>query len=328
MVKVLVVDDEKIIREGIVCMLAEAEWIKEIRQAADGFAALEILQEEKADVVVVDILMPEMDGLELIARVKEKNLCENFVILSGYAEFTYAQQAIIYDVSRYLLKPVDQRELLEALRDIWERQKEVREGAGRKISAQELIVKIREERVSKDEIQELTEHILRLSGDMHPQSQRVKMLFEFILTKPEAEKFVPFYLQKIGFQVEEAAAVALYHAMRHFIDRKEHPSSVRRALLFIVRECMRERFSLTYAAGQLFMNANYLSGLVSHAIGISFNTFVRLLRVSKAQELLKREDVFIQKIGGQCGFGNMNLFFRSFRDVTGMTPTNYRREGI
>lgn len=326
--KVLVVDDEKIIREGIAYMLSEAEWIRQIRQAPDGFAALEILRGEKTDVVVTDILMPEMDGLELIRRAKEEGACENFVILSGYAEFTYAQQAIVYDVSRYLLKPVDQRELLEALSEIWGRLKEEREETDRKHSAQELLIKIREGTASRDEMERLTECILKLPGDTHPQSQKVKMLFEFILTKQEAEKYVPFYVQNLDFQIQEAAALALYQAMRHFMDRKEHPSSVRRALLFIVREYAREKFSLTYAAGQLFMNANYLSGLVSHSIGISFNTFVRLLRVSKAQELLKKEDVCIQRIGSQCGFGNMNLFFRTFRDVTGMTPTNYKREGI
>ena len=85
---------------------------------------------------------------------------------------------------------------------------------------------------------------------------------------------------------------------------------------------------LDYVAKQLFMNTNYLSGLISKSIGISFHNFVRLLRVSYAQELLKSSsDYSIQMIGYKSGFGNTNMFFRTFRDITKMTPKSYQTGG-
>ena len=85
--KILVVDDEKIILQGIVRLLKSNPLVDDVYWAEDAFIALDFLKGHQVDAVVTDIRMPEMDGLELIRIAREEELCDNFIILSGFAEF-------------------------------------------------------------------------------------------------------------------------------------------------------------------------------------------------------------------------------------------------
>lgn len=107
MIQVLIVDDEKLEREGIKYLLAmeEGEW--NIREASNGRDALQILKNEETDLLLTDIKMPHMDGLELTSKAKELNPGLQVVIFSGYSDFTFAQEAIRYGVTEYMLKPVE-----------------------------------------------------------------------------------------------------------------------------------------------------------------------------------------------------------------------------
>ena len=107
MIRILVVDDEKIEREGVKYLLSQEEGLSEIREAGNGKQALQILRTEKIDLLLTDIKMPHMDGLELVRRAKEADERLQVVIFSGYNDFTFAQEAMRYGVRDYVLKPVD-----------------------------------------------------------------------------------------------------------------------------------------------------------------------------------------------------------------------------
>lgn len=119
--KVLIADDE--IK---VCRLIQhlVDWdaleMDIIGFANDGKTAYESICEKKPDIVITDIRMPVYDGLELIRRAKEVNPEINFIVISGYSQFEYAQQAIKYGVKDYLLKPLKKRELENSLTEIKE----------------------------------------------------------------------------------------------------------------------------------------------------------------------------------------------------------------
>lgn len=119
MYNVLVVDDEDLILEGMPLLVEWEAWGFRIAATADdGLSALDILRTQPIDLVMTDIRMPEMDGIELIAAVREHVGDTKIVILSGYGDFPYAQKAIQYGVTRYLLKPVEVEELTECLVDL------------------------------------------------------------------------------------------------------------------------------------------------------------------------------------------------------------------
>lgn len=117
--KVLAVEDEpKILRNVIKKIEASDTGFQVVGSAANGEAALELVKKLKPDVLVTDIRMPKMDGLELIRLVKEIEPDIQVIILSGYDEFEYARRAIRLGVSDYLLKPVEPDLLREILSDI------------------------------------------------------------------------------------------------------------------------------------------------------------------------------------------------------------------
>lgn len=117
MLQVLLVDDEPFIVQGLKVLI---DWEKEgyeiVKTAANGMEAFDYLQNNKVDLIIADIKMPVMNGLELLERIREERISEAyFIILSGYGDFQYAQQAIRYSCSDYILKPVIKEELRKVL---------------------------------------------------------------------------------------------------------------------------------------------------------------------------------------------------------------------
>lgn len=110
MYRILIVDDEKIERTGIKFLLGQLDESFEIYEAVNGKEAVKWLQSNSVDILMTDVKMPFMDGLELLEQVY--NLYPNMmkVIISGYGEFSYAQKAMQYGVEEYILKPVDPAE--------------------------------------------------------------------------------------------------------------------------------------------------------------------------------------------------------------------------
>ncbi|CAN7432017.1 response regulator transcription factor [Paenibacillus sp. LjRoot56] len=117
--KLMVVDDEPIILNGIIRMIEKAHTpFIEIIGANDGVDAMHKLATFQPDLILTDIHMPEMDGLTLIKEIQSLNLCNKFVILTGYGDFAYARQALRYQVIDYLLKPINKEELMNVLERI------------------------------------------------------------------------------------------------------------------------------------------------------------------------------------------------------------------
>lgn len=116
----LIVDDEELIRQGLKARLEYLGIdVDKIFEASNGNEAIEVVKNHTVDIVVTDIRMPDMDGLTLIREIQkiEKNI--QFVVLSGYAEFTYAEQAIRLGVKSYLLKPVSNEELKNTFQKLY-----------------------------------------------------------------------------------------------------------------------------------------------------------------------------------------------------------------
>lgn len=119
MYRVIISDDEKRICKLIRNLIDWKSLNTEIVGISnDGISTLKMINEMKPDIVITDIRMPGYDGLELIRRIREQNLDTDFIILSGYQQFDYARSAIRYGVEDYLLKPLSEKELVEAVRKI------------------------------------------------------------------------------------------------------------------------------------------------------------------------------------------------------------------
>lgn len=116
--RAIVVDDEPKIRNGLCGLVEGLEGWAVAGSFEEAAAAMEYLRNGQADVIITDIKMPHMLGLDLIYQIREANAEVDVVIVSGYTNFSYAQRAIELGVTRYLTKPTNPVELIETLRQI------------------------------------------------------------------------------------------------------------------------------------------------------------------------------------------------------------------
>ncbi len=122
MLKVFLVEDEIVMREGIKNNIPwEEEGFDFVGEASDGELAYPMIRKLCPDIIITDIKMPFMDGLELSRLVKKDFPDVSIIILSGYDEFEYAKEAIRIGVTEYLVKPVSSAKLLEAVKEIGSR---------------------------------------------------------------------------------------------------------------------------------------------------------------------------------------------------------------
>ena len=117
MLNILLVDDEEIILDGIL-KLIEMQAMDDLNIccASNAYEALEILKKTKIDLMISDIRMPGMSGLELMEKIKKEKIeIPSIALLTGFAEFEYAKQALSLGVMEYLLKPVSQKEIIRVI---------------------------------------------------------------------------------------------------------------------------------------------------------------------------------------------------------------------
>ncbi|WP_179032871.1 response regulator [Paenibacillus kribbensis] len=128
MVQILLVDDESYVTESLVATIPwETLGIERVHQAASALAAVDVLEAYDIDILVTDIRMPGMTGLELIVEVNERWPHIRCLLLTGYADFEYAKKAIQLKAFDYILKPVDDEEFMkcvsaaiDSLKEEWE----------------------------------------------------------------------------------------------------------------------------------------------------------------------------------------------------------------
>ena len=120
MYRILIVDDEKIERTGLRLLLGKMDQKFEITEAVNGKEALELMEEYHPDLVISDIKMPFMDGLELAKNIHENYMNTKIILFSGWDDFEYARLAISYGVSEYIMKPINYDEMRKLLTDMHE----------------------------------------------------------------------------------------------------------------------------------------------------------------------------------------------------------------
>lgn len=114
-VRILIVDDHEIVREGLQTLLVEEQNIEVVGLAANGLQAIDMVKSLAPDVVLMDLVMPEMDGIEAIHRITQLNTASQIIVLTSFADDKRVHAAINAGAISYLLKDVLKPELLNAI---------------------------------------------------------------------------------------------------------------------------------------------------------------------------------------------------------------------
>lgn len=157
---VLIVEDEKLIRQGIKAIIQRSGVpVQNIMECNNGQIALEILESQPVDVMFTDIRMPKMNGIELVEAMQKLEHKPLTVAISGYDDFTYAVQLLRLGVREYILKPVEREQIVGILKKLEEeiRENSLQKQQTKEIGCQQLKYIILNETITQKEIQAVTQ---------------------------------------------------------------------------------------------------------------------------------------------------------------------------
>jgi two-component system response regulator YesN len=334
MYHVLVAEDEHWIRSGIVEMVDRiGEGFKVVGEVENGDEAWNLIQELCPTVLITDIMMPKMDGLSLIKQIDDIKFPIVSIIISGYDNFAYAQQGIRYGVSEYLLKPVRQEMLKEALE--------------RSIYRLEMLYPVHEQLMQiqsfVDRIQSMDAQQLNLE-----QSQLIQSILKNRKTHPSSKLGL---LRILAGKLSDLLEYSYLDFIKSFVDNGSEESLKRhiqqltelwcqygqnqhnkrsfrlvmkQACDFAEKSYMQE-ISLSQISEFVGLSVSHFSALFKQHSGDSFVNYMNGIRINKAKQLLLEPDLKIYQVADMVGFSSMPYFNRVFKNITGMSPNEYRK---
>ena len=338
MYRVMVLDEDRSARYIFARFPWERYGFEAPAAAASGRQALERLAEEPVDLLVADIRLPDMDGLDFLTAVRQRQdgLCT--VLLSTYRDFSYVQQGIPLGVFDYLTKPFTMEAfsgLLQRVEIYLRRQRGVPEklvgnGAGHypQLAEQEKSLEALLFAGSPDFLPACRQFQADISL---PAEQRRLLLaslmdkltrafdFRFPWVKNLADPANNEMLRRQGF-IEQAASLA--SRMERYELAQEH--SLLRRICQQVQQTLEQDVSLHGVAASLGISADYAGRLFKRRTGVNFATFVMRMKMERGKALLAQRREHNYEISARLGYSNPDYFRQLFKNYTGMTPTEYR----
>lgn len=364
MLKVLLVDDEPFILQGLSVIIDwNGEGFEIAGMASNAFEALEVLKREKIDLVIADIKMPKMTGLELLEKVKDEKISDaHFVILSGYNDFDYVRTALRNECLDYMLKPVEQEELLNVLHKVREfhefddtvpmvdslRSFDLGEPpnwyqADRLVDKQLVDALIRAVKLNdKEGIEkgyELLFDEMRRGGlDMRMINMVVNyLMFELLhlaseqdenISQQEVFQFInEGDLTQIDIDDKDNISRLLMKYGDYLMQlRTNQGTEVLGQIEADIRENYRENMTLKDLSKKYYVNAAYLGQNFKKKYGEPFKDYLNRVRIEAAEELLLYSDKKIYEIAEEVGYKDLDYFINKFIALNGCTPAKFRKQ--
>jgi two-component system response regulator YesN len=335
---ILLVDDEPMMIKGMKYMLEHSDIpTRSIMEASGGHEAIRLLRQFGADLIVTDIRMPDMTGLELCRMLSEQFPMVPCMIVSGHDEFAYAREGLRYGVKDFLLKPLNKGQFTASLRQILRKLSENGYPNGMTTAEWREIADAWTEAVMQDHQENRVEaeekwikclrysppYLCMICQDIFHVAllQRAGIKLEKTMDVP----LLPFQGQTIeelmNWVVEDLNAIREAMKLHSYSD---HQKLFYNAQLYI-RKHYNKEISLEELATQFGYSVPYFSQWFKQKMGMSYLTYRTQLRMQHAQELLLKTDKPIVQIAYEVGYNDVAGFIRSFKKESGQTPTEYRK---
>lgn len=349
MYNIVTVDDERMIKRGLRAIIESAgEQFRVVGEASNGREALEMVVREVPHMLITDISMPEMDGLELAAEVSRLYPQIAIVILSGYGEFQYAQEALRYRVKDYLLKPIQPEELTRII--VRGREEHYRAKDKLAQESRRLLERIGQIEGIADSLWQMDKaaadaKLARLCGEIGQDAagepgwaERVYSdLLALLLGKLGEKSGREWPAETVGRAETDLAIhperfeACLREACDKLLERiaeQRNPGQrrvIQKALAFIEAEYANARLLMQDVTDHIAISPTYFSRLFKEETGATFVQYLTELRMKRAKELLADPEAKIFVIAEEVGYSDYHHFAKSFKKHTGMTPKDYRR---
>ena len=398
MYSLVVIDDEMLIRMAISGFVQKnLPDLEVVGSFSNGLDALDYIRKNPVNIVITDIRMPEMDGLELARHISEQYPGIILIIISGYAEFEYAQKAILYGCSTYLLKPLDFLELEESLINSKTKLDNLYQNAD---CQEEHISLFFTDLISGtlnnfNELQERFQalslpgtlshykgYLLTITLDSKDSLSQWKYGRENLSTtllnsirmalaeyqcyslfrKSNRYFFIVLSFQKEPDFSPEELKVILYDLLNFSCSIKKHTTffnieelydsfnmvkdnedgmdtpvpteplkindnedvTIQHAMSYI-QSHYAEDLTREDVAAAVYLSPSYFSYFFKQKTGMNFIDYLTTVRMQKAAELLTTQ-MKVSEISKKIGYQSRNRFYINFRQYSGYTPTEYRKQ--
>lgn len=357
-IKLFIADDERIIRESIRDYI---DWdslnAKIVGIGKNGRQVLDFVAENDVDILITDICMPEMDGMELLERIAELDSNLRVIFITAHSNFEYAHQALKYGiVDDYILKPIHPEDLIAAVEKSFAQIQQMQSRAYLKqLTSQELTTYnesyfvnqknqlktqtiqcsvLTAQKIVKETIKYIQEQQLSLNFAKRYAMDIFHMIADELLNyKLSIGNVVPtqdllYRIISAGnlIQLSSLLCQLVQDVCSYLKNNKERniPSIIQSALRMIEENYTDSNFNLQFLADALGVSNSYISTKFKEVTGISFTRMLNLFRMGKAKKMLSNPNYKIYEIADRCGIEDVRYFSRLFRECTGQTPKEYR----
>jgi len=357
MFKVILVDDMDISRRQVkrlalwngetsFCIAAEAQ---------NGQEALNMLKKEHFDLMITDIKMPKIDGIELLRETAENGLCPCVVLLSDYEDFSYAKQGMQYGAFDYLGKPPEYDSMLELLRrvekyllkkkkedelvrSLAEKLEEKLVDAFPTVELEQLIeaMKAKQPDIAGD-IERLADAVAALFGNDPVKigtafrKAMSKMITQLKLHYTWMDKFIDtnryksldFIGQDSPVQDFRKAVAGLYDEIRR-LEYGNVEDQIENRICRHILDNVDSEVSIEGVSKVLYMNRKYISEVFRQKTGELLIEYITRVKMARAARLLRESSRKTYEIALQLGYKDTEYFSRLFKKHMGITPSEYR----
>ena len=347
MITTLIVEDESLIRRSLVKLVPDSCLeFSVVGEASNGIEGLELCKSLMPQVVITDIKMPQLSGLDFIKNVRHLGIQCEFVILSGYGDFVFAQEAIRYGVADYLLKPIKTEQLYTTLQKVknklYERQVDwgkydkwlnYSSGEATKLSnliwsmndneALQLIINFNQQWIfDKESIDQQKNRSIEFLSRVNVQLQSYG--------KNQIPEFDRLMIQNLITSAKDLKTYntnyisTLIKAIRENRNFSAH-QNIKRAIKYIENNYKDSELSQQAAAEYVNLSVPYLSLIFKQNVGISFSQYLIQYRMEIAKQLLNDPELKAYDIPDHIGYTDYAHFTKSFKKAYGVTPREYRK---
>ncbi|HOS68715.1 MAG TPA: response regulator [Bacillota bacterium] len=361
MLQIMIVDDMDIVRRELkrLKLWGDKTGFVISDEACNGHEALEKLERSKFDMVITDIRMPKVDGIELLKEIAERKLCPCVVLLSDYSDFVYARQGLVLGAFDYITKPVAEEELEKLL----QRAKEYI--SGKRIEEQR-IIQLEQKLVEKvdvffpqSEVSQLIDAIkaghtktvenagnifeivyINLNHDLIKVKSLLNSIMLEITNKLSAScKWLDKYADINAIRAIDFSGandpdsiknrfVSAIGRISGLIARLKHgteDNGIISQVCSYVLENIDRNISLSAVSDSLFMNKSYISEVFKQKTGLSFIEYLTIVKMERAKKLVGDGRLKTYEVAELLGFKDIEYFSRLFKKYTCLTPNEYRQ---
>ncbi|WP_169083896.1 response regulator [Paenibacillus sp. PL91] len=340
--RILLVDDEAMSKRSLYKILTGANGsYRIVGEASDGAEALQIARREQPHLIITDISMPVMDGIELIQRLREDGLDMDIIILSGYGEFEYAQEALRHGVVDYILKPMKQEQVTLLVEKRFEHFKKSRQTA---IIKNQLIAPISSaaERIGHElwiaNEPGMRKELRGLSGLLDDtefmQEERVPLLRDAAsLISNRLQPQFPHQAWELPYEGQSyGQALASFEAwldrlLNEIRDKRNWGKRgvIQQAIDYIKANFADSELNLEKVLAPLGISSTHFYHMLMEETGMSYIAFLTQIRMEHAKELLEHSDLKTYEVGQRCGYPDYPHFTKRFKRQVGLSPSEYRK---